>query len=42
MHIITYTALCYGLTAVISLLVIAIVIGVNSVVSKLESKSESK
>lgn len=34
MNVITYALLCYGLTAVISLLVIAIVLGVNSVMSK--------
>jgi hypothetical protein len=34
MDIITYTLMCYGLTAVISLLVIAVVLGVNKIMSK--------
>lgn len=34
MDIISYTLMCYGLTAVISLLVIAVVLGVNKVMSK--------
>ena len=34
MSIISYALMCYGLTAVISLLVIAVILGINSVMSK--------
>jgi hypothetical protein len=39
MGIITYTLMCYGLTAVISLLVIAIILGINSIMSKTDSQN---
>ncbi len=34
MNVITYALLCYGLTAVISLAVVAVVLVINSVMSK--------
>lgn len=37
MNIFAYTLMCYGLTAVISLLVIAVVLGVNKVMSKADA-----
>ncbi len=39
MHIVTYTLMCYGITAVISLLVIVIVLGVNKVMSKADARN---
>ena len=40
MNVITYALLCYGLTAVISLLVIAVVLGINGVMSKVNDNGE--
>ncbi len=37
MNIFTYTLMCYGLTAVISLLVVVVVLGVNKVMHKAEA-----
>jgi hypothetical protein len=39
MDIITYTLMCYGITAAISLLVIAIVLGVNKIMSKADARN---
>ena len=37
MNIFAYTLMCYGLTAVISLFVIVVVLGVNKVMNKLDA-----
>lgn len=42
MNIFAYTLMCYGLTAVISLLVIAVVLGVNKCMSKLDAENGGK
>lgn len=39
MNIFAYTLMCYGLTAVISLLVITIVLGVNKIMSKADAEN---
>ena len=39
MNIFAYTLMCYGLTAVISLFVIAVVLGVNKVMSKADAQN---
>ena len=39
MNIFTYTLMCYGLTAVISMLVIVVILGVNKVMSKLDAEN---
>lgn len=39
MGIITYTLMCYGLTAVISLAVIVVILGVNSIMNKSDSQN---
>jgi len=36
MGIVTYALLCYGLTAVISLLLISIILGINRVANRAE------
>lgn len=41
MSLITYALMCYGLTAVISLMVIAVVLGVNSLMSKADKENGS-
>lgn len=40
MSIITYALLCYGLTAGISLLAIAVVLGINGLVDRAEENAE--
>lgn len=39
MNVVTYTLMCYGLTAAISLLVIAVVLGVNKIMSKTDAQN---
>ncbi|SBW09780.1 conserved exported hypothetical protein [uncultured delta proteobacterium] len=39
MNIIAYTLMCYGLTIAISLLVIAVVLGVNKIMSKADAQN---
>ena len=40
MNIFTYTLMCYGLTAVISFLVVALIVGINKVMNSKNSTQE--
>ena len=40
MNVITYALACYGLTAVISLLVIAVILGINGVMSRIDENGD--
>lgn len=41
MNIITYALMCYGLTAVISLLVIAVILCINGIMNKADDNGNS-
>ena len=40
MNVITYALMAYGLTAVISLLVIAVILGINGIMSRIDENGE--
>ena len=42
MNILTYTLICYGITAVISFFVIALIILINKVMSRSDTKKQAE